>query len=98
MAAGEPECWRRRSPHDRRSGRVGPRRVARGMVGDSHMHDASTFVGENHQDEQQPAGRRWYDEEIGGGDLCEMIRQECAPVRLEFPILSRNPGLTLRGA
>ena len=30
----------------------------RGMLCHSHMHNASTIVGEEHQDEQQPARRR----------------------------------------
>ena len=49
------------------------------MVGDGHMHDASALMGEDHQDEQQATGRCRHDEEVRGGDLVEVIRQEGAP-------------------
>jgi hypothetical protein len=41
----------------------GPR--GRGMLRHSHMHNASTVVGEEHQDEQHPAWRCRDDEKVG---------------------------------
>jgi len=49
------------------------------MVGDRHIHDAPTLVGEDHQDEQQATRRRRHDEEVRSDDLAEVIRQERAP-------------------
>ena len=45
----------------------GPRR--RRMRGDRHVPDASPIVGEEHQDEQEAAGRRRDHEEIGRHNL-----------------------------
>ena len=49
------------------------------MVGDGHMQDTAALVGDDHEDEQQATRRRWHDEEVRGGDLVEVIRQEGAP-------------------
>ena len=50
----------------------GPR--GRGMVNDGGVHDASTFVSQNHQDKQEPTCRGRHDEEIGSGDLPDVVR------------------------
>jgi hypothetical protein len=39
------------------------------VVGDRDMHDTTTLVSENHEDEQESIGRSRNHEEIGGGDL-----------------------------
>ena len=49
------------------------------MVGDRHVHDSAAFVSENHQHEQEPTRRGRRDEEVRGGDLADVIRQERAP-------------------
>src|SRR5262245_20635789 len=55
----------------------GPRR--RGTGGDGDVDDPPAFVREDYQHEQKPASRRWDDDEIGGCDLLEVVRQERAP-------------------
>jgi hypothetical protein len=42
-----------------------------GVVGDRHVYDGATFVGEDDEHEQEPASRGLDDKEIGGGDLVE---------------------------
>ena len=51
----------------------------RRMRGDRDVADASPIVGEEHQDEQEAAGRRRDHEEIGRHDLADVIPQERAP-------------------
>src|SRR4051794_29622776 len=43
------------------------------------MHDASTLVSEDDQDEEQAARDRRYHEEVGGYDLSDVVRQERLP-------------------
>ena len=68
------------------------------MFGDRDVHDASPRVGEDHQDEQEPAGRGRDHEEIRRHDLADVIRQERAP-RLRWRLATadhvfRDGGLT----
>ena len=49
------------------------------MVSDRDVHDAPALVREDHQHKQQLARRGRHDEEIGGRDLLNVIRQERAP-------------------
>ena len=39
------------------------------MLGDRDVYDPATVVREDHEDKEQPEGRRGHDEEIGGQDL-----------------------------
>jgi len=55
----------------------GPRR--RGMGGDRQVHDAATLMRQNDQHEEESTGGGRHDEEIGGGDLADMIREKRAP-------------------
>jgi hypothetical protein len=55
----------------------GPR--SRRMFRHGDMHDASTIMSEEHQDEQQPARRRRYNEEVGCDELLCMVGQERPP-------------------
>jgi hypothetical protein len=43
------------------------------------MEDSTAFMREDHQHEEQPTRRGRHDEEIGRGDLLEVIREEGAP-------------------
>ena len=49
------------------------------MLGDRHVHDSSTVVREDHEDEEQPEGDGWHDEQIRGHDLARVIREKRAP-------------------
>ena len=49
------------------------------MSGDRDVPDASPIVREEDQDEQETAGHRRDDEEIGCYDLTDVIPQERAP-------------------
>jgi hypothetical protein len=49
------------------------------MVGDGDVDDPSPAVREDDEDEQQPVGDRWHDEEIGGHDLADLVGQERSP-------------------
>jgi hypothetical protein len=49
------------------------------VVGDHQVHDTTALMREDYQHEQEPARGRWYDEEIGGGDLLEVVHEERAP-------------------
>ena len=55
----------------------GPR--GRGMVGDGHVYDAATLMRQNDQHEQESTRGGRHDEEIGGRDLADMIREKRAP-------------------
>src|SRR6185436_10323808 len=55
----------------------GPRR--RRMAGDGHVCDAATLMRQNDQHEEESTRGSWYDEEIGGRDLADMIREKRAP-------------------
>ena len=56
------------------------RRPRRGrMRGDADVHDAATPMGQDDQHEQQSIRDGGHDEEIGGGDLADMIREKRAP-------------------
>ena len=55
----------------------GPRR--RGMAGDGHVYDAATLMRQNDQHEQESTRGGRHDEEIGGRDLADMIREKRAP-------------------
>ena len=50
----------------------GPR--GRGMLRDGDMHHAPAIMGEEHEDEQQPARRRRHDEEVGRDELVCVVR------------------------
>ena len=54
-----------------------PRR--RRMFRHRHVNDATPRVGQDHQHEQQPAGRGRNYEEIRRHDLSDVVRQERAP-------------------
>jgi hypothetical protein len=43
------------------------------------MHDPAAFVRQDHEHEQEPARRSRYDEEVGGGDLLDVVCEERAP-------------------
>jgi len=49
------------------------------MLGDRHVNDSSTVVREDNEDEEQPEGNRWHDEEVGGHDLACVICQKRSP-------------------
>jgi hypothetical protein len=49
------------------------------MVRDSDMHDASAFVGQDHQHEQQAIRGGWHYDEVGGHDLADVVRQKRPP-------------------
>ena len=49
------------------------------MLRHSNMHNASAVVGEEHQNEQQPACRCRDDEKVGCDELLHVVRQEGAP-------------------
>ena len=49
------------------------------MVGDGNVDDPSPVVREDDEDEQQPVGDRWHNEEIGSHDLADMVGQERSP-------------------
>jgi hypothetical protein len=49
------------------------------MVRDRDVHDSAPLVPEDDENEQEPACGRRDDEEIGGRDLLDVIRQERAP-------------------
>ena len=51
----------------------------RGMGGDGHVHDAATLVRQDDQHEEQSIRGGGHDEEIGGRDLADMIREKRAP-------------------
>ena len=51
----------------------------RRVIGDRHVDDAAALVRENHEHEQEPAGGRRDDKEIGGGDLLDMVGEKRAP-------------------
>jgi len=55
----------------------GPRR--RGMGGDRHVHDAATLMRQNDQHEEESTRGGGHDEEIGGCDLVDMIREKRPP-------------------
>jgi hypothetical protein len=63
------------------------------MRGDRHVADASSIMGEEHQDEQEPVGRGRDDEEISRNNLADVILQEGAPRlrRLSIPSFSSSP-------
>jgi hypothetical protein len=46
------------------------------MVGDGHVHHASTLRREDQQHEQESARCRRHDEEISSRDLMDVIRQQ----------------------
>jgi hypothetical protein len=50
-----------------------------GVVGDRHVDDAAALMREDDEHEQEPAGRGRDNEEIGGGNLVEMVLEERAP-------------------
>jgi hypothetical protein len=50
-----------------------------GPVRDRDVYDPAALVRKNHQHKQQSARGGRHDEEIGGGDLLDVIRLECAP-------------------
>jgi hypothetical protein len=43
------------------------------MVSDGDVRDASTFVSQNHEDKQEPTCRGRHDEEIGSGNLLDVV-------------------------
>jgi hypothetical protein len=43
------------------------------LLRDYDVHNTPPVMSEHQQHEQQPARRRWYDEEIGGHDLLNVI-------------------------
>jgi len=49
------------------------------MFGDRHVHDSSTVVREDDEDEEQPERDGRHDEEVGGHDLAGVIGQKRAP-------------------
>jgi hypothetical protein len=49
------------------------------MAGDGHMYDAATLMLQNDQHEEESTRGSWYDEEIGGRDLADMIREKRTP-------------------
>jgi hypothetical protein len=49
------------------------------VVGDRDVHDTAALVRQDHEHEQEPPRRCRHDEEVGGRDLLEMIREERAP-------------------
>ena len=49
------------------------------VIGDRDMHDASAFVGEDHQHEQQAIRGGRDHEEVGGHDLADVVREERPP-------------------
>jgi hypothetical protein len=49
------------------------------MRRDSDVPDPSPMVSEEHENEQEPVGRRRDHEEVGSHDLADVISQECAP-------------------
>jgi hypothetical protein len=48
------------------------------MFGD-HVQDSSMVMREDDEDEEQPEGDRWYDQEVGGHDLARVISEEGPP-------------------
>jgi hypothetical protein len=56
------------------------------MIRDGEVNDPAAVVGEEHQDEQQPARRRGHDEEVSRNQLLDMVGQERPPrLRGEWP-------------
>jgi hypothetical protein len=53
------------------------------VVSDGDVHDAAAVVRHDHEHEQKPARRRRDDEEVSGGNLLGVVRQEGAP-RLQW--------------
>jgi threonine dehydrogenase-like Zn-dependent dehydrogenase len=51
------------------------------MGSDRHMHQATPLQRQDDQYEQQAVSHGWHDEEIGGHDLCGVIREEGPPGR-----------------
>jgi len=51
------------------------------MGSDGHMCQATPVQRQDDQYEQQAISHGWHDEEIGGRDLCGMIREEGPPGR-----------------
>jgi len=49
------------------------------VIGDRDMDDASAFVGEDHEHEQQAIRGGWDYEEIGGHHLTDVVREERPP-------------------
>jgi len=49
------------------------------MAGDGHMYDAATLMRQNDQNEEESTRGGGHDEEIGGGDLADMIREKRRP-------------------
>jgi hypothetical protein len=49
------------------------------MGGDRHVHDAATVMRQNDQHEEESTRGGGHDEEIGGGDLADMIREKRPP-------------------
>lgn len=49
------------------------------MGRDRDVHDAATMMRQNDQHEEESTRGGWHDEEIGGCDLGDMIREKRAP-------------------
>ena len=52
---------------------------SRRVIDDGHMHDTAALMRKDDQHEQEPARRSRHDEEVGGGDLLEVVSKERAP-------------------
>jgi hypothetical protein len=49
------------------------------MAGDGHVYDAATLMRQNDQHEQESTRGGRHDEEIGGRDLADLIREKRLP-------------------
>lgn len=86
-----PDQVSRRSVPGERFAQLLSRPRCGGLVRDGDVHYAASFMGEDHEDEQQATGRGRHHEEVRGHHLPDVILQERTPGlrRRASPCISR---------